>query len=44
MDRIDKLIDVMRPILGKRGTNLPANLSAEDLATNKFIDPAIGLQ
>lgn len=39
-DRVDKVLDQMR----NAGLDIPADLKAEDIYTNEFIDPSIGLQ
>jgi hypothetical protein len=45
MTRVDKILGILKPIYaGVLNQDLPANLHAEDLATNDFIDPAIGIQ
>jgi hypothetical protein len=45
MTRVDKILGILKPIYaGVLNQDLPANLRAEDLATNDFIDPAIGIQ
>lgn len=43
MARIQKLMDVMVPVLTKKKIDIPAGLKAEDLATNEFVDTTIGL-
>ncbi|GAB3285574.1 substrate-binding domain-containing protein [Kineosporia babensis] len=43
MERVQKLIDEMQPILEKKGVDVPADLKAEDIATNEFVDESIGL-
>lgn len=43
MARIQKLMDVMMPVLTKKKIDIPADLKAEDLATNEFVDTTIGL-
>ncbi|MDQ3311903.1 MAG: ABC transporter substrate-binding protein [Actinomycetota bacterium] len=43
MDRINGLIEIARPVYAKLGQEPPAGLTAEDVATNEFIDPSIGL-
>lgn len=44
MDRIAGLLDVMVPILQKQGVKVSSDLAPEDIATNEFIDPSIGLE
>ncbi|MDQ3177231.1 MAG: ABC transporter substrate-binding protein [Actinomycetota bacterium] len=43
MDRINGLIEIARPVYAELGQEPPAGLTAEDVATNEFIDPSIGL-
>jgi hypothetical protein len=43
MARVRSVLEIVRPILAGRRQPLKASLRAEDLATNEFIDPAIGL-
>jgi hypothetical protein len=44
MTRVRGVLDIVRTIFASRKEPLPAELSAEDLATNDFIDPSIGLR
>jgi hypothetical protein len=42
MARVDKILGILKPIYaGVLNQDLPADLTAADLATNEFIDPAI---
>jgi len=41
--RVGSVLEIVRPILAGRRQPLKASLRAEDLATNEFIDPTIGL-
>jgi hypothetical protein len=43
MARVGSVLEIVRPILAGRRQPLKAGLRAEDLATNEFIDPRIGL-
>jgi hypothetical protein len=43
MARVSSVLEIVRPILAGRRQPLKAGLRAEDLATNEFIDPRIGL-
>jgi hypothetical protein len=43
MARVGSVLEIVRPILAGRRQPLKATLRAEDLATNEFIDPRIGL-
>lgn len=42
-DRVDRMIKIVSDILSGRGEKLPEGLSASDIMTNDFVDPAIGL-
>jgi hypothetical protein len=42
--RVRGVLDIVRPIFAGRRQPLKEGLRAEDLATNEFIDPAIGLR
>ncbi|MFC9894754.1 ABC transporter substrate-binding protein [Nocardia sp. NPDC127579] len=42
--RVDRVIAAVTPILRARGQQIPDGLSAADLITNEFIDPARGLR
>jgi hypothetical protein len=44
LDRVRTVLEAMVPILEARGTPAPAGLSVEDLVTNEFVDPSIGLR
>jgi hypothetical protein len=41
--RVDKTIELLRPIFSARGTKVPEKLSSGDIVTNEFIDPTIHL-
>jgi hypothetical protein len=43
MGRIKRIIDITTPIYTAQKTALKSNLKPEDIATNEFIDPKIGL-
>jgi hypothetical protein len=43
MGRVASVLEIVRPILAGRRQPLKADLRAEDLATNEFVDPRIGL-
>ena len=43
MARIQKVIDVVGPIFARAGKPIAGGLHAQDVATNEFIDPNIGL-
>jgi hypothetical protein len=43
MGRVGSVLEIVRTILAGRRQPLKADLRAEDLATNEFIDPRIGL-
>ena len=43
LDRVTGLIDIARPVYASLGQEPPADLTAEDVVTNQFIDPSIGL-
>ncbi|MCP3803782.1 ABC transporter substrate-binding protein [Allokutzneria sp. A3M-2-11 16] len=42
-DRVKRIIDVVSPIAAAQRKPMRQNLTVEDIATNEFIDPAIGL-
>jgi hypothetical protein len=42
--RVTQVIEAVRPISASAGTPLRADLSAADLVTDEFLDPAIGLR
>lgn len=44
LDRVQKILDVMGPIADKLGTPPAAGLTVDDLVTNEFLDPKIGLK
>ena len=41
--RADRFFGIVAQIFAQRGTPLPAGLSARDIVTNEFIDPAVSL-
>jgi hypothetical protein len=41
-DRVQELFDIVTPIYSQQGFEIPADLKAEDLYTNEFIDTSIG--
>lgn len=43
VDRVKKVIDIVTPIYSGQRKEVKAGLSAQDLVTNEFIDPAVGL-
>lgn len=43
MDRVNRLIEIARPIYAALGQEPPTDLTAEDIVTNQFIDPTISL-
>ncbi|WP_193615348.1 ABC transporter substrate-binding protein [Desertimonas flava] len=43
LDRVNNLIEIARPVYASLGQEPPADLTAEDVVTNEFIDPSIGL-
>lgn len=43
MDRVNELIEIAVPIYEAQGLTLKANVTAEDIVTNRFIDPSIKL-
>jgi len=43
LERVQGAIDAIRPVAEAQGTPLPEDLAPEDVATNEFVDPAIGL-
>jgi hypothetical protein len=44
MDRMQRNVDDFTPVLSKLGSSVKAGLTPEDIATNQFIDPSIGLK
>jgi hypothetical protein len=42
VDRVQELFDIVTPIYSQQGFEIPADLKAEDLYTNEFIDESIG--
>jgi hypothetical protein len=43
LDRVQELVDIVGPIYTAQGQQVEADLTAEDVATNDFIDPNIGM-
>jgi hypothetical protein len=43
LDRVQRTIDLLRPIFAARNEDVPADLTASDIATNEFTDPSIHL-
>jgi hypothetical protein len=43
LERVAGVLEIVRTIFAGRRTPLKAGLSAQDLATNEFIDPTVGL-
>jgi hypothetical protein len=43
LDRVNGLIEIASPVYAELGQEPPADLTAEDIVTNEFIDPSIGL-
>ncbi len=43
LDRVNGLIEIARPVYASLGQEPPADLTADDVVTNEFIDPSIGL-
>ncbi|WP_086824276.1 hypothetical protein [Allokutzneria sp. NRRL B-24872] len=43
-ERVRRIIDVVSPIAAGQRKPLPQKLAVEDIATNEFVDPAIGLK
>lgn len=39
--RVGKLLDIVRPVLARNRQPLPAGLTADDLVTNAYVDPAV---
>ena len=42
-DRVNNLIDIGRPVYAAVGQEPPADLTADDVVTNEFLDPSISL-
>jgi hypothetical protein len=40
--RVGDLLDIVRPVFARAGQPLPAELSADDVVTNAYIDPRVG--
>ena len=40
--RLRRLLDIVRPVFARSRQPLPAGLDAADIATNAYVDPAIG--
>ena len=43
MDRVTKFIELAGPVFTSSGAKVKAGLTAEDIVTNKYIDPSIKL-
>jgi hypothetical protein len=43
MARVQKVIDIVGPIFARAGKPIASGLRPEDVATNQFIDPGMGL-
>ena len=41
--RVTRLLDIVRPIFARARQPLPAGLSAADLVTNAYVDPAVSV-
>ena len=41
--RVTELLDIVRPIFAKSRQPLPAGLDADDVATNAYVEPSLGL-
>ena len=39
--RVRKLLDIVRPVFARARQPLPAGLTADDLVTNAYVDPAV---
>ncbi len=44
MERVQQILDIVRPIFIGQRVEIAEDLTAEDLATNEFIDESIGLE
>lgn len=42
-DKVDRMLDIVRPLLAAQRRPVRAGLTAADVATNDFLDPALGL-
>ena len=42
-DRVNNLIEIGRPVYAALGQEPPADLTADDIVTNEFLDPSISL-
>jgi len=42
VDRVRRVLDIVRPIFAGQHNPVPDSLRADDLFTNQFLDPAIG--
>ncbi|NLU84311.1 ABC transporter substrate-binding protein [Rhodococcus sp. HNM0569] len=40
-ERVQRLIDITRPVFTKQGKDVPADLTPEQVATNRFVDTSI---
>jgi hypothetical protein len=43
LDRVNKFIEVAAPVFTSTGSKVKDGLTAEDVVTNKYIDPSIKL-
>ncbi|RKN39046.1 ABC transporter substrate-binding protein [Streptomyces hoynatensis] len=43
MDRVEQTRQVFTPLITESGADVPPGLTAEDLATDRFVDPSIGI-
>jgi hypothetical protein len=43
MNRLQRMIDIIEPVLERQRRPVPKDLKPEDIATNEFIDPSISL-
>jgi hypothetical protein len=41
--RVEELLEILEPIYSGQGMTVPEDLTAEDVATNEFIDDSIGM-
>ncbi|MDT0317109.1 hypothetical protein [Streptomyces millisiae] len=44
MERVEQIRQDFTPLITESGAAVPGDLTAEDLATNQFIDPTIGME
>jgi len=43
-DRLQRMIDILRPIYTARGQRAPGDLTANTIATNDYLDPGVRLK